>query len=90
MKITAKAMTYKQYKEFTKFYTKKKDSEKISDAELGFEMAEWVAKNVYDIDPETSELSGGTFIDLLNKTRLLSDMSEVEDLKNLNASGTGE
>ncbi len=90
MKIVAKAMTYKQYKDFTKFYTKKKDGEKISDAELGFEMAEWVAKNVYDIDPETSELSGGTFIDLLNKTRLLSDMSEVEDLKNLNASGTGE
>ena len=90
MKITAKAMTYKQYKDFTKFYTTKKKDENLSDAELAFDMAEWVAKNVYNIDPEKVECSGGTFLDLLDKTRLLSDMSEVEDLKNLNASGIGE
>lgn len=90
MKITAKAMTYKQYKDFTKFYTNKKKDENLSDAELAFDMAEWVAKHVYDIDPEKAECSGGTFLDLLNKTRLLSDMSEVEDLKNLNVSGIGE
>ncbi len=92
-KITAKPMTYKQYKDFLKFKDlaeEKGKKEKLSNQEIFFSVADWVAKEVYDIDPDTTKHTPGTMVDLANKTVILSDQSEVEDLKNLEKSGTGE
>lgn len=80
-KIVAKPMRYKVFKDFLTYIDKLK-KEKVEDRESALAMAEWVAKNVYDIDPETTEYTVGTLLDLMNKTRELSDQSEVEDLKN--------
>ena len=92
-KITAKAMNYKQYKDFLKFtesVNEKGKKEKLSNENQMFLLADWVAKEVYDIDPDTTQNTPGTMVDLTNKTIILSNQSEVEDLKNLDKSGTGE
>lgn len=91
-KITAKPMTYKQYKDFLDFketITEKGKKEKFSDEKQMFFLADWVAKEVYNIDPEITALTAGTMVDLTNKTIILSNKSEVEDLKNLEESGIG-
>lgn len=80
-KIVAKPMKYKVFKDFMQYVDKLK-KDKVEDREFAFATAEWVAKNVYGIDPETTEYTVGTLLDLMNKTRELSDQSEVEDLKN--------
>lgn len=92
-KIIAKPMTYKQYKDFLKFkesVNEKGKKEKLSNENQMFEISDWVAKEVYGIDPDTTEHTAGTMVDLANKTVILSNQSEVEDLKNLGKSGTGE
>lgn len=87
--LIAKPMSYSTYRKFLKVVKEQKDSDK-DEQEKVFDCAEWVAKNVYGIDPDTTEHTAGTLLDLLTRTRDLSERSELEDLKNLKASGTGE
>lgn len=92
-KIIAKAMNYKQYKDFLKLkesVNEKGKKEKLSNENQTLLLADWVVKEVYDIDPDTTQNTFGTIVDLTNKTIILSNQSEVEDLKNLEKSGTGE
>ena len=79
---------YEKYLDFIEDTDQKVKDKKISLRKSAYELAKWVAKEVYHVDDLSC--TPGTLFDLLNKTVELTDKSELEDEKNSVTSGIGE
>ena len=89
VKIRALTMDeYEKYLDFIEDTDKKVQDKKITLRKSAYELAKWVAKEIYHI--EDLSCTPGTLFDLLNKTVELTDKSELEDEKNFVKSGIGE
>lgn len=89
IKIRALTMDeYEKYLDFIEDTDKKVQDKKISLRKSAYELAKWVAKEIYHL--EDLNCTPGTLFDLLNKTVELTDKSEIEDEKNSEKSGIGE
>ena len=79
---------YEKYLDFIEDTDQKVKDKKISLRKSAYELAKWVAKEIYGIEDLTC--TPGTLFDILNKTVELTDKSELEDEKNSVTSGIGE
>ena len=79
---------YEKYLDFIETTDQKVKDKKISLRKSAYELAKWVAKEIYHV--EDLNCTPGTLFDLLNKTVELTDKSELEDEKNSVESGIGE
>ena len=79
---------YEKYLDFIEETDQKVKDKKISLRKSAYELAKWVAKEVYHV--EDLSCTPGTLFDLLNRTVELTDKSELEDEKNSVESGIGE
>lgn len=79
---------YEKYLDYIEDTDKKVQDKKISLRKSAYELAKWVAKEIYHI--EELNCTPGTLFDLLNRTVELTDKSEIEDEKNSVTSGIGE
>lgn len=79
---------YEKYLDFIETTDQKVKDKKISLRKSAYELAKWVAKEIYHI--EDLNCTPGTLFDLLNRTVELTDKSELEDEKNSVESGIGE
>ena len=89
--IKPRALTideYEKYLDFIEETDKKVADKKVSLRKSAYELAKWVAKEIYHV--EELDCTPGTLFDILNKTVTLTDKSELADEKNSEASGTGE
>lgn len=80
-KLIARAMTFSEFEHFLE-YSDELETSNTPAKLIGVRMARWVAKNIYNIDPDYAKYTPGTIMDLLVKTQALSEKSELEDLKN--------
>lgn len=80
-KLIARAMTFSEFERFLE-YSDELETSNTPAKLIGVRMARWVAKNIYNIDPDSAKHTPGTIMDLLVKTQSLSEKSELEDLKN--------
>lgn len=80
-KLIARAMTFSEFERFLE-YSDELETSNTPAKLIGVRMARWVAKNIYNIDPDSAKYTPGTIMDLLVKTQSLSEKSELEDLKN--------
>jgi hypothetical protein len=80
-KLIARAMTFSEFERFLE-YSDELETSNTPAKLIGVRMARWVAKNIYNIDPDSAKYTPGTIMDLLVKTQALSEKSELEDLKN--------
>ena len=79
---------YEKYLDFIETTDQKVKDKKISLRKSAYELAKWVAKEIYHV--EDLNCTPGTLFDLLNRTVELTDKSELEDEKNSVESGIGE
>ena len=79
---------YEKYLDFIEDTDQKVKDKKISLRKSAYELAKWVATEIYGI--EDLSCTPGTLFDILNKTVELTDKSELEDEKNSVTSGIGE
>lgn len=79
---------YEKYLDFIETTDQKVKDKKISLRKSAYELAKWVAAEIYHI--EDLNCTPGTLFDLLNRTVELTDKSELEDEKNSVESGIGE
>ena len=89
--IKPRALTideYEKYLDFIEETDKKVADKKVSLRKSAYELAKWVAKEIYHV--EELNCTPGTLFDVLNRTVELTDKSELADEKNSEASGTGE
>lgn len=80
-KLIARAMTFSEFEHFLE-YSDELETSNPPAKRIGIRMARWVAKNIYNIDPDSAKYTPGTIMNLLVKTQALSEKSELEDLKN--------
>ena len=80
-KLIARAMTFSEFERFLE-YSDELETSNTPAKLIGVRMARWVAKNIYNIDPDSAKYTPGTIMELLVKTQALSEKSELEDLKN--------
>ena len=89
--IKPRALTideYEKYLDFIEETDKKVADKKVSLRKSAYELAKWVAKEIYHV--EELNCTPGTLFDVLNRTVELTDKSELADEKNSVTSGTGE
>jgi hypothetical protein len=81
MKITPKAMNFEQFEEYADFLAGM-EKDKVSNFKKTLESAKWVAEKIYNIDVKTAKVTPGTILDLLVKTKDLTETSQLEEEKN--------
>ena len=89
--IKPRALTideYEKYLDFIEETDKKVADKKVSLRKSAYELAKWVAKEIYHV--EELNCTPGTLFDVLNRTVELTDKSELADEKNSVTSGIGE
>lgn len=79
---------YEKYLDFIEDTDEKVKDKKITLRKSAYELAKWVAKEIYHL--EDLNCTPGTLFDILNKTIEMTDKSELEDEKNSVTSGIGE
>lgn len=86
-KITPRAMTLVEYDKFLDFASSDKLTKSKKQSWLSMV---WILENVYEFKLEECDITPGTLMALADITVQLTQKSEIDDLKNLEQSGTGE